>query len=611
MGKIIGTAGHVDHGKTELIKALTGIDTDRLSEEKERGLTIDLGFAYIDLKKSGRVGIIDVPGHERFLKNMLAGVGGMDIIILVVAANESVMPQTKEHFQIMRLLGIRDIVVGISKIDIADEETIFIVKEEIRDLIRDTPYEDAPIVEFSSVTREGLDRIREVLDERVSRIDERASKDQFTRLAIDRCFELKGIGTVITGTLLSGSIREGEEIVIMPARLKTKARQIQEHNLKKSKVLAGERVAINLPGIDKSMVKRGNIISKEGQLTPTDKLLILIEPVKEIEAMKDLTRVRVYLGSGEYLGRLELIGKRKISGNERFISFLVLEEELIALRKDRFILRLYSPMKLLGGGVILDAFPEIKRRFSKDTVKEVGRFVDATEEDTLISFLHESHLTKEKIRGKMQVPHNEFNVVVDNLLRDGRIVIMGDVIFSSNGLKSAKKDIIERVNKFHRNNPLKKGIDKEGLRGALEIERNTFDLLLSSIEEVKVEKNYIIGSDFSPQLDDETSARKRQILSSLKGNLFKPEKMEEDDLVRNLLDEGEVVKIKKNIYFHRKAVEQGKTLISDAIKKRGPLSAGEIKEILKTTRKYAIPFIEYLDKIRFTVRKGDLRDLFK
>ena len=611
MGKIIGTAGHVDHGKTELIKALTGIDTDRLSEEKERGLTIDLGFAYIDLKKSGRVGIIDVPGHERFLKNMLAGVGGMDIIILVVAANESVMPQTKEHFQIMRLLGIKDIVVGISKIDIVDEETIFIVKEEIRDLIRDTPYEDARIVEFSSVTGEGLNRIREVLDDRVSRIDERASKDQFTRLAIDRCFELKGIGTVITGTLLSGSIREGEEIVVMPPRLKTKARQIQEHNLKKSKVLAGERVAINLPGIDKSMVKRGNIISKEGQLTPTDKLLILIEPVKEIEAIKDLTRVRVYLGSGEYLGRLELIGKRKISCSERFISFLVLEEELIALRKDRFILRLYSPMKLLGGGVILDAFPEIKRRFSKDTVKEVERFVDATEEDTLISFLHERHLTKEKMRGKMQVPHNEFNIIVDNLLRDGKIVIMGDVIFSSNGLKSAKKDIIERVNKFHRNNPLKKGIDKEGLRGALGIERNTFDLLLSSIEEAKVEKNYIIGSDFSPELDDETSARKSQILSSLKSNLFKPEKMEEDDLVRNLLDEGEVVKIKKNIYFHRKAVEQGKTLISDAIKKRGPLAAGEIKEILKTTRKYAIPFIEYLDKIKFTVRKGDLRDLYK
>ncbi len=611
MGKIIGTAGHVDHGKTELIKALTGIDTDRLSEEKERGLTIDLGFAYIDLKKSGRVGIIDVPGHERFLKNMLAGVGGMDIIILVVSANESVMPQTKEHFQIMRLLGIRDIVVGISKIDIADEETIFIVKEEIRDLIRDTPYENAPIVEFSSVTGEGLNRLREVLDERVSRIDERASKDQFTRLAIDRCFELKGIGTVITGTLLSGSIREGEEIVIMPARLKTKARQIQEHNLKKSKVLAGERVAINLPGIDKGMVKRGNIISKEGHLTPTDKLLILVEPVKEIEAIKDLTRVRVYLGSGEYLGRLELIGKRKISCNERFISFLVLEEELIALRKDRFILRLYSPMKLLGGGVILDAFPEIKRRFSKDTVKKVERFVNATEEDTLISFLHESHLTKEKMREKMQVPHNEFNIVVDNLLRDGRIVIIGDMIFSTNGLKSAKKDIIERVNKFHRNNPLKKGIDKEGLRGALGIERNTFDLLLSSIEEVKAEKNYIIGSDFSPQLDDETSDRKKQIVSSLKKNLFNPEKIEEDDLIRNLLDGGEVVKIKKNIYFHRKAVEQGKTLISDAIKKRGPLSAGEIKKILKTTRKYAIPFIEYLDKIKFTVRKGDLRDLFK
>ncbi|MCK4585608.1 selenocysteine-specific translation elongation factor [candidate division WOR-3 bacterium] len=609
MGKIIGTAGHVDHGKTELIKALTGIDTDRLSEEKERGLTIDLGFAYIDLEKSGRIGIIDVPGHERFLKNMLAGVGGMDVVILVIAANESVMPQTKEHFQIMRLLGVKDVIIGISKIDTVDEETRFIVKEEVRDLIHNTPYEDSPIVEFSSVTGEGLSQITEVLDERVSKIRERGSKNQFTRLAIDRCFELKGIGTVITGTLLSGSIEEGEEIVILPPGHKTKARQIQEHNVRKNKVLAGERVAINLPGIEKRMVERGNIISKEGQLSQTDRLLVLIEPVKETGDIKDLTRVRIYLGSGEYLGRLELIGKRKVSSDKKFISFLVLEEKIIALRKDKFILRMYSPMKLLGGGLILDAFPKIKRRFSQDALKEVEKLIDASDRDTLLFYLHGSHLPGENLRKRMQLPPAEFKSICDILLKEGSIVILGDEIFSSNALEAIKKDIIERVDRFHKKNPLKKGLDKEGLRTALDIERNIFDLLLSSMVEIKVEKNYVKLSHFTPQFDEETSKRKKRILASLKKNPFKPDKLEEDDLIRNLVGEGEIVKIKENMYFHRDAVEQGEKLIREAIEKRGPLGVSEIKDLLKTTRKYIIPFLEYLDRIKFTVRKGDLRDL--
>ncbi|MCK4396483.1 selenocysteine-specific translation elongation factor [candidate division WOR-3 bacterium] len=611
MGKIIGTAGHVDHGKTELIKALTGIDTDRLSEEKERGLTIDLGFAYIDLEKSGRIGIIDVPGHERFLKNMLAGVGGMDVVILVIAANESVMPQTKEHFQIMRLLGVKDVIIGISKIDTVDEETRFIVKEEVRDLIHNTPYEDSPIVEFSSVTGEGLSQITEVLDERVSKIRERGSKNQFTRLAIDRCFELKGIGTVITGTLLSGSIEEGEEIVILPPGHKTKARQIQEHNVRKNKVLAGERVAINLPGIEKRMVERGNIISKEGQLSPTDRLLVLIEPVKETGDIKDLTRVRIYLGSGEYLGRLELIGKRKVSSDKKFVSFLVLEEEIIALRKDKFILRMYSPMKLLGGGLILDAFPKIKRRFSQDALKDVEKLIDASDGDTLLFYLHGSHLPGEDLRKRMQLPPAEFKSICDILLKEGRIVILGDEIFSSNALGAIKKDIIERVDRFHKKNPLKKGLDKEGLRTALDIERNIFDLLLFSMVEIKVEKNYVKLSHFTPQFDEETSKRKKRILASLKKNPFKPDKLEEDDLIRNLVGEGEIVKIKENMYFHRDAVEQGEKLIREAIEKRGPLGVSEIKDLLKTTRKYIIPFLEYLDRIKFTVRKGDLRDLWE
>ncbi|TET24937.1 MAG: selenocysteine-specific translation elongation factor [Candidatus Cloacimonadota bacterium] len=609
MGKIMGTAGHVDHGKTELIKALTGIDTDRLIEEKERGLTIDLGFAYIDLEKSGRVGIIDVPGHERFMKNMLAGVGGMDIVILVIAGNESVMPQTKEHFEIMRLLDVKDMVVGISKIDIVDEETLLLVKEEIKDLLEHSRYKGVPVVEFSSITGEGIDRMKQVLDERVDAIEERYSDNQFTRLAIDRCFYLKGIGSVITGTLLSGSITEGDEIIILPSGYRTRARQIQEHNVKRERVRAGERVAINLPGIEKHSVERGFVITKEGELKPTTRVLISVAQAGAMNIIKDMTRVRVYLGSGEYLGRLELIGKRKISSGETFLSYLVLEKNIVAVRKDRFILRFYSPMKLLGGGVVLDAFPRIKRRFSKETVHEAEELVLASDEDSLLFFLHGGHQSKEVLRERLQVPTDEFEALCKILLNDKKIVALSGELFSSENLIMVKKDIVARVDTFHKKNPLKKGIDKEALKNALCLERNTLDAVLAILEGIKVDMNYVKRSGFMPRSDQKTVRRREQILETLRQNLFCPEKLEVDDLIRNLITEGEIIKLKGKMYFHREAIQKAKMLIQSAIKKKGPMSAGELKDLLKTTRKFAIPLLEYLDSIKFTIRKGDLRGL--
>ncbi len=608
MGKIIGTAGHVDHGKTQLIKALTGIDTDRLQEEKDRGLTIDLGFAYIDLEKSGRTGIIDVPGHEKFLKNMLAGVGGMDVVILVVAANESVMPQTREHFQILRLLGTSCIVVGISKIDTVDKETTLIVKEEVNDLIKDTPYADAPVIEFSSVTGEGLDDIKKALDESVSNVKEKKLGNEFTRLAIDRCFELKGIGSVITGTLLSGSIREGEEIVVVPPGFKTKARQIQEHNEKKKNVGAGERVAINLPGIEKRLVKRGYVISKRGEFTPTGKMLVYVEPVTEVEKIRDMTRVRVYIGSGEYLGRLELIGKRKVDGTKKFLSLLKLEERIVATRKDRFILRFYSPIRLLGGGIVLEAFPDVKRRLSKETALDLEKSIDLEDDEMILFVLGDNHIDKEELRKRLQIHTESFARLIDGLQKKERIVLLGDELISDKKFKRTKETILEKLKDFHNKNPLKKGMNKEVLRNALSFERNAFDSLLLKVDGVSQEKNFISLIGFSLKLDEQAGKRKKEIISALKKSLFKPEKIEEDDLTRNLVDEGEIVKV-KGMYFHRDAIDKGKQLIGDAIRKKGPLSAGEIKDILKTTRKYAIPFLEYLDRIKFTVREGDKREL--
>jgi selenocysteine-specific elongation factor len=611
MGKIIGTAGHVDHGKTELIKALTGIDTDRLAEEKERGLTIDLGFAYIDLEHAGRIGIIDVPGHERFLKNMLAGVGGMDMVILVVAANESVMPQTREHFEILRFLRIQNIIVAISKIDLADEETVLLVKEEIKDLLEGTSFEKAPVVTYSSSTGQGIDKIKQVLDKMVGHIDERGTENQFTRLAIDRCFDLKGIGTVITGTLLSGTLREGDEIIVLPPGYKTKARQIQEHNQKKELVHAGERVAVNLPGIEKHMVERGYVITKEDSLIPTEKLLVRIEPTKGGKAIRDMTRVKVYLGSGEYIARLELIGKRKVPAGEPFVCYLVCENTMVAVRKDRFVLRYYSPMHLLGGGVVLDAFPVIKKRFSPEALKRAEKLAEATDDESLLLFLHSTHLPKEHIRKRMQVPPQAFEHICERMLNEGSIVQIGNELIAAERLKILSEEVVDRIARFHKEQPLKKGIDKEQLRTSIGMERATFDALIGKIEGIELEKNFVRHTDFAPQFDPEMKKQSAQILSALKRNPFKPEKITEDDVVRSLRDEGIIVRVKGGIYFHADAVEQGKLLIRKAIEKRGPLTASELKDVLKTTRRYAIPFLEYLDSIRFTVRKGDVRELGK
>lgn len=611
MGKIIGTAGHVDHGKTELIKALTGIDTDRLAEEKERGLTIDLGFAYIDLEKSGRIGIIDVPGHEKFMKNMLAGVGGMDIVILVVAANESVMPQTREHYQIMRLLGVKDMIIGVSKIDIVDKETCSIVKEEIKDLVKDTPYQDAPIIEFSSLTGEGISEIRKVLDEKVDSIRSCVSDEELTRLAIDRCFELKGIGTVITGTLLSGSLKEGEDIFILPGEIKTKARQIQEHNQRKSNVSAGERVAINLPGVDRNDIERGDVITKEGQFKPTGRLLVYMETVQNVKRIKDMTRIRLYLGSGEFLGRLELIGRRKVSGGDSFVSYISLEQEIVARRKDRFIFRRYSPMNLLGGGYVLDAFPEISKRFSPATLKRTERLVNAKDEDILLYFINDRHLRKDIVRGRMQMVEEKFEAICERLVEDNRIIAVGDEMFTKESYQKIRNEIVKRVEKFHNKHPLKRGMDKEDLRSKLGLARDTFDDLISSMGDVEMKKNYVKTSGFKPQFDEKTAKKREEILNNLKKAKFKPQKLEDSDLVRNLVHEGFLIKVKEGIYFHKDIFELGKELIKQAIEKKGPLGVSELKEKLNTTRKYIIPFLEYLDSQKFTLRKGDVRVLYE
>ncbi len=615
MGKIIGTAGHVDHGKTELIKTLTGIDTDRWAEEKRRGLTIDLGFAYIDLPKSKRVGIIDVPGHERFIKNMIAGVGGFDIGLLVIDANEGVMAQTIEHFHILRLLGIKKIIIGISKIDLVNEETIEIVKGDIKNLIKDSCYKDAPLVEFSSKTGQGITDIKSILDDTLYSIPDRPTDGVFTRLFIDRVFQLKGIGVVITGTLVSGKIRKGDDLIIIPSGIKTKVRYLQEHNEEKEVVSAGERVAINLQKVEKDKIKRGDVIWKVQRPTfvgapkckvqnlSTKKFDAYIEPIKKCGLIKDLLPVKVYFGSGEFMARLALIGTRKIEDETPFFSQIRLEEPMSCIRGDRFILR-KAGIGLLGGGEVIDSLPDRYHRFRKGNRDRLEKLLKATDKEALSIFLEDGFKPLSTVKKKIQLHPEKFNALL-NSLKD-KVDICGNYIFKKEKLDSIKNEIVSKVKEFHKDNPLKIGIDKERLKIGLKFDDETFDEILNIIDEIEARGRHIKARGFSLKLEGGD-----QIVRDLESHRFQPPLIKVDDLVRALIEKGVLMKVSEDIIFPKSIIEEAKRIIKGLFKDKEKLRASEIKEALGTTRKYAVPLLEYFDRQGFTKRVGDVRILKK
>lgn len=614
MGVIIGTAGHVDHGKTELIKALTGVDTDRLEEEKRRGLTIDLGFAPLDLPKSGRVGIIDVPGHIDFLKNMLAGVGGIDLAILVLAADEGVMPQTVEHLRILELLRIPKLIIAVSKVDLADSETRELVAEEVKGLLKGSYLENSPLVQVSPVSREGLGELVEIIDQKVGEFPEK-DFNALPRLLVDRVFGLKGVGTVVTGSLLSGRIEEGDELVIYPKLRQTRARQIQVFYEKRGMAEAGSRVALNLPGVGKGEIGRGDVISKKETLLPTKLLDVKLELLPSAKRIKDWARVRLYLGSGEFLGRMALFGKKELKPGEEGFCQLRLEEEVVALYGDRFIIRRYSPMDLLGGGVVLNPSPSRHKRSDPGVLKLMEARARGDLEEMIVAELKSRELEEKELWRSLSARREDWERTLEDLVHRGEIVSIRGCLFGRSRWEELRGRVVKELQDFHSRYPLRPGMPKEELKSRFPLHVRLFDDVLGSIEEIGVVGGKVRLKSLETKLTREQLSQKRKLEEVfLRARFSPPEKGEvirdfDEEIFHFLIEEGALIKVSAQLFFHKEAIEEAKRLVSEFLKENGEMRLSDMRDILGSTRKYMVPLAEYFDRVKLTRRSGDLRTL--
>ncbi|HHI97057.1 MAG TPA: selenocysteine-specific translation elongation factor [Thermodesulfatator atlanticus] len=633
---ILGTAGHIDHGKTTLVKALTGIDTDRLKEEKERGITIELGFAHLTLPSGIRLGIVDVPGHERFIKNMVAGASGVDLVALVVAADEGVMPQTREHLEICELLGVKAGVVVITKKDLVEEDWLELVKDDVAQALKGTFLEGAPMVAVSAVTGEGLGELIETLDALVQKIPDRPAKGPF-RLPVDRVFTIKGFGTVVTGTALSGRIKVGEEVLVYPKGLSGRVRRIQVHGEDRDSGEAGQRTALNLQGIEKEEIERGDVVAHPGALRPS---LVLDVALKYLSsAPKPLlhnTRVRFHIGTSEILGRVVLIGKDKVEPGQEALAQIRLEEPVVCWRGDHFVIRSYSPMITIGGGWVLHPVARRRKRSQPRHLEELKLLRDGSLEEIVLYHLEQAEefgLPFEEIALRVSVFGEELEKLLKKLKEKGQIKEVrseGKRLFLARRIyEDLKGEILTRLKKYHEKFPLKPGLAKEDLRQRLPsgLEPRVFETMLEELAgkgEIIQEKEIIRLASHRIVLAEEQEALKKKIEQAfLKAGFQPPDKDEVLSRFRDtaplnveifnlLLQEGTLVKLKDGLVFHRDVLEQVKKKVVTYLSQNQEMAVGDFRKLIGgASRKYLIPLLEYLDQQKVTIRVGDKRVLRK
>jgi selenocysteine-specific elongation factor len=627
---IVGTAGHIDHGKTALVKALTGIDADRLKEEKERGITIDIGFAHLALDPETTIGFIDVPGHERFIKNMLAGVGGIDLVMLVIAADESIMPQTREHLDICSLLRIKQGFTVLTKIDKVDGDIADLVEMEVREFLKGSFLEGSPILRISSKTGAGIPELTEMLRRTVVRARPKDTHDIF-RLPVDRSFTMKGFGTVATGTLISGRVHKEQEVEILPVRRMTRVRGIQVHGRAAAEALAGQRTALNLQGIDVADVVRGMVLTEPGVFSPASMLDCYLELLPSAPGPIDLRkRIRFHTGTAELMGHVVLLGQDRLRPGESGFAQIRLEEPAFALPGDRFIIRQYSPMITIGGGEILDAAATKHRYSDRSVVAKLKLFKDGDPDDALMALINDAGLAgieASKLAARRGMVPERAHSRLLALAQKGLIRTVSEnpaTAVSASAFKAAADAAEAAIKKFHEANPLVQGIGREELRARMFGDASilVFNAVLEQlIAERKISVSQEIVQRFGrqvtlkgeqEQMRADLQERFRslglqvssidQVIDSLKLNRATARK-----IVQLMLKENTVVKISEEIVIDRGVLAK---LVADvrALKSKTPkLGVSEFKDLTGVSRKYAIPLLEYLDRQRVTRRVGDER----
>lgn len=616
---ILGTAGHIDHGKSSLVKALTGIDPDRLKEEKERGITIDLGFADLTYPEGLAVGIVDVPGHERLVRNMLAGAGGIDLVLLVIAADEGIMPQSREHLYICNLLKIKSGLIAITKADLVEKEWLELVSDEVRDFVKGTFLEGTEIIPVSSKTGINLDILKEKIKEVALKVEPKPTKGLF-RLPIDRVFTLKGFGTVVTGTAMSGSISVDEPVEILPSRINSKVRRLHSHGRSIQTAYAGQRVAINLQGVEKDEIKRGDAVVLPGRFTPTKTIDAKVELLSDAPVLKSKSLVHFHLGTSETIARVILYDKEELKAGEGCFCQFRLQEPLISMSGDRYIIRRFSPVDTIGGGEVLDPAPSRRRR--KEGVDDLKVFENGMLDEKIAMKVKKASLHGipiSLIEGwiKAEIPSIKDSI---RLLKEKGIVIhFEDTLLHSSAFSAFRETVNSALNDFHKRNPLRPGMPKEELKTYLRIEQKIFNSLINSLKDVVIDKEVIRSAGFKVALSEADETSKTKILGLLDKSGFQPPTKEElsstlsidqkqlSDILKLMAKEGSLVRINESIYLtapaYRKMIDSLKNFFS----KKPEITVADFRDILGTTRKYALPFLEYLDSNKVTLRVGDVR----
>ena len=625
---IVGTAGHIDHGKTTLIKALTGRNTDRWEEEQRRGITIDLGFTYFDLKNGDRVGIIDVPGHEKFINNMVAGVVGMDLVLLVVAADVGIMPQTREHMDILGLLGIKKSILVINKCDLVDEEWLELVEEEIQEELEGTFLEGAPVVKVSAATGQGLDELTDTIQQLMS--DEVVAKDTQTipRLPIDRAFTLSGFGTIITGTLISGTITREDVLEMYPIGKECKIRNIQVHGQNQDKCYAGQRVAINLSNVKKKEIRRGCVLAPKNSMKNTDLLDVKLKVLED--SMRILTnheRLHLYTGTSEILCRAVLLDKEQIGPGEEGLVQLRLEEEIAVKRGDRFVVRFYSPMETIGGGIVLEPNPVRKKRFDAQAIEELKKKESGSLGDVMELQIKEhgdTMITLAELAKVMAHSVDELKEYLEELEESGTIFVFpmkkDTYLWHRDSEFAVRQKIEETLQKYHSEHPYRYGMKKAEIHNTFlkKIKPNIFDAYIERMtgenvygrrEEYLSLPGYEVPKDAmylqtEKLIEDTFEKAGYDFVRFSEIDFGKIPRQTAEDVVLMMIDEGKVLRINEEMFTMKHLMDEAKEKIQNHLKEENLITIAQVRDMFSTSRKSAKPILEYMDSIKVTKKTG-------
>ncbi len=630
MSLVMGTAGHIDHGKTTLIKALTGIDCDRLKEEKKRGITIELGFAYLDLPDGTRLGIVDVPGHEKFIKNMVAGAFGIDFVLMTIAADEGVMPQTQEHLEICSLLGIKDGIVVVTKIDKVDEELLEIAIEEIKDFLKGTFLENSPIVPVSSYTGEGLDELTKVISEKVKKIKEKRSSDIF-RLPIDRVFTLHGHGTIVTGTLIGGEIKEGELVEVYPKNLVSKIRSIQVHGQQVNKVTSGKRTAINLSDIKPNQIERGDVLGKPGSLFSSNlwdiELTLLPSSPKPLKNRKE---IHFHHGTKEVLGVIYLLEKEFLEPGDTTIARIQFGQPMVGVFGDRFVIRSFSPLRTIGGGRLLNPVAKKLKRFSKkiSLLKDIKEGIPKNVILAQLKLNGIDGISLKKLKVMTNLSDTELRKNLEELKKEEQILESNNVFYLESIFKDLENKLLQYIKEFFKSNPLEKGISQSRIYSewGKDIPENIIHILLQRCYKNKkliLIKDKVTLPDREIKLTPEQLTIKEKIENLINKSSLIPitfTKLQEElkiskekalPIIKFLVQEKVLIKVAEDIWFSSKHIKDIINKVLNFFSSKEELSPQDFKKLTGLSRKFSIPLLEYLDKEKITIRVGNVRKLRK